>query len=271
MIALDRELVQRFAPMPQRAALNALFNIEQEVLGTLRPGLEHTVSHTKLGWWSEELERLAVGRPAHPSAVTLARVAEEQTRSAPDLRALAEHASEALACMAFVDRAELLSHLRQWSHSVFRELATLGAATGATDPRHLPIAERLAARAGPAIREVELLFAFERHARAGRVYTPIQPDQVPIWTAQPLGDAQRRQLNERLVELESALAAAVAEVPAPARVSLASAVVWARLAERTARLTRGAASLGGELGRIEPLRRTIRAWQAAVRALQGAA
>ncbi|MBU3672845.1 MAG: hypothetical protein FGM43_09840 [Sinobacteraceae bacterium] len=271
MIALDRELVQRFAPALQRPTLAALFSIEREILDTLRPSLEHSVSHAKLGWWSDELERLALRRPAHPSAVALARVAYAQSRSAPDLRALAEHASVALACIAFVDRTELQTHLRHWAHSVFRELATLGATTSSADPRHLPIAERLAARAGPAIREVELLFAFERHARAGRVYIPIEPDQVAIWTAQPLGDTQRRQLNERLAELEAELAAAVAEVPAPARAGLASAIVWARLAERTARLTRGAASLRGELGRMEPLRRTIRAWQVAVRALQGAA
>ncbi|NDE01179.1 MAG: hypothetical protein EBZ91_05385 [Gammaproteobacteria bacterium] len=115
MIALDRELVQRFAPLSNRPALAALFSIEKEVLDTLRPTLEHTVSHAKLGWWSDELERLALGRPAHPAAVALARVAEARGRSAPDLRALAEHASVALACIAFVERDELDAHLRHWA------------------------------------------------------------------------------------------------------------------------------------------------------------
>ncbi len=269
MIALDRELVQRFAPSPNRPALAALFSIEKEVLDTLRPGLEHTVSHAKLGWWSDELERLAQGRPAHPAAVALARKAEERGRSPPDLRALAEHASVALACMAFVERAELDAHLQHWASSVFRELSVLGAAI-ADDSRYLPIAERLAARAGPAVREVELIFGFELHAPAGRVYTPIEPDHVARWTARPLTDEPRHLLNNRLLQLEAGLEAAVVEVPVPARSALASSIVWARLAQRTARLARGAASLQGEFGRTEPLRRTIRAWQVAVRALQGA-
>jgi phytoene synthase len=269
VIALDRELVQRFAPSQNRPALAALFSIEKEVLDTLRPGLEHTVSHAKLGWWSNELERLALGQPAHPATVALARAAEDRGRSPPDLRALAEHASVALACIAFVERAELDAHLRHWASSVFRELSLLGAAT-ADDPRHLPIAERLAARAGPAVREVELLFAFELHAPIGRVYTPIEPDHVATWTARPLGDQPRHRLNDRLMQLDVELDAAVAEVPRPARTTLASSIVWARLAQRTACLARGAAGLQGDLGRIEPMRRTIRAWRIAVRALHGA-
>jgi hypothetical protein len=67
------------------------------------------------------------------------------------------------------------------------------------------------------------------------------------------------------------LDAAVADIPTEARAALSSAIVWARLAQRTARLARRTARLRGELGRTEPLRRTIRAWQVAVRALQGAA
>lgn len=268
MIALDRELVQRFAPSPQRPALAALLSIEKEVLDTLRPGLEHAVSHAKLGWWTEELQRLAVDEPRHPAAATLRRTAREHRRSAPDLRALAEHASEALACLAFADRAELDTHVRLWSSSVFRELAVSCAAQieGALAP-----AERFAERAGLAIREVELLCNFEVHAWAGRVYTPLDPEQTSLWTAQPMAHAQRLQLNERLTHLEAQLDAAVADVPAESRAALSSAIVWTRLAQRTARLARHTARLRGELGRTEPLRRTIRAWQVAVRALQGAA
>jgi len=268
VIALDRELVQRFALSAQRPALVARLSIEKEALDTLRPGLEHAVSHAKLGWWTEELERLVVDEPRHPAAVTLRRAARERRRSAPDLRALAEHASEALACLAFVDRAELDTHVRLWSSSVFRELAVSCAAQ-----IEAPVApaERFAERAGPLIREVELLFNFEVHAWAGRVYTPIEPEQASLWTAQPMAHAQRLQLNERLTHLEVQLDAAVADIPTEARAALSSAIVWARLAQRTARLARRTASLRGELGRTEPLRRTIRAWQVAVRALQGAA
>lgn len=268
MIALDRELVQRFAPSPQRPALAALLSIEKEVLDTLRPGLEHAVSHAKLGWWTEELQRLAVDEPRHPAAATLSRTARERRRSAPDLRALAEHASEALACLAFADHAELDTHVRLWSSSVFRELAV---SCAAQIEAPLAPAERFAERAGPAIREVELLCNFEVHAWAGRVYTPLDPEQTSLWTAQPMAHAQRLQLNERLTHLEAQLDAAVADVPAESRAALSSAIVWTRLAQRTARLARRTTQLRGELGRTEPLRRTIRAWQVAVRALQGAA
>ena len=268
MIALDRELVQRFAPAPQRPALTALFNIERDVLDTLRPGLEHTVSHAKLGWWAEELERLVMASPRHPATIALANSAREAARSAPDLRPLAEHASVALACVAFVSREELDLHLRHWAGSVFRELVVSGAALAGIPPAD---AERFAERAGAAVREIELLFDFESHAWAGRVYTPLEPEHASLWTARPLAIEQRERLNARLRQLDAALESAVTEIPARTRAALTGGIVWARLAQRTAGLALQRSELRGELGRTEPLRRTIRAWRVAVRALQGAA
>ncbi len=47
----SRELLLRFAPPKDRPRLQALFDIEREVVASLRPELDHNVAHTRLEWW----------------------------------------------------------------------------------------------------------------------------------------------------------------------------------------------------------------------------
>lgn len=46
--------------------LEALAALDRELVLASRPGIEHSVAHTKLAWWRGEIERLGHGRPQHP-------------------------------------------------------------------------------------------------------------------------------------------------------------------------------------------------------------
>lgn len=56
----------------ERAALNALWTLEREVLGTPVDCRDPGVARTKLDWWRTELGRLAAGAPEHPATRALA-------------------------------------------------------------------------------------------------------------------------------------------------------------------------------------------------------
>lgn len=261
----DRDWLLRFAPVEQVATLRALFTIESEINDSLRPGTAHEVAHARLAWWQEELERLACASPRHPATRLLATEALARSTSPPDLRPLVEHVQIALASVAFLSRAELDEFLALWSVSVFR------AATGHAAAE----AERLASSAGPRVREVELLSDFSRHARAGRVYTPLgdPPQDHAPWSALPLAVAQRRVLIERRTALVHELRDAAARVPEGLRPALRAPLLWISFA--VDRALRDPADFSGGLvdelrpRRLEPWRRTMLAWRAALAISRG--
>ena len=263
-----REFVLRFAPAAQRATLDALFEIEREVAAAATDGLEHSVAHAKLGWWEEELARLAQGDPRHPATRRAAAAAFESRRTPPDLRRLVEVARIDLARVAFLDRSELDRYLHDWATALFRPLALN--ALGAVDAR-TGATERFAAAAGPAVREIELLSAVTAHARAGRVFVPLgdPPRAYERWISEPLASAESAELRGRMTALRAVICDAAQLLPVETREPLAAALVWASLALRTARLTEKALPQRLDANRTEPLRRTIAAWQAAVSACRG--
>jgi len=263
-----REFVLRFAPAGQRATLDALFEIEREVAAAASDGLDHSVAHAKLGWWDEELARLAQGDPRHPATRRAAAAAFESGRTPPDLRRLVEVARIDLARVAFLDRSELDRYLDDWATALFRPLALN--ALGAVDAR-TGATERFAAVAGPAVREIELLSAVTAHARAGRVFIPLgdPPRAYERWISEPLASAESAELRDRVTALRAVICDAAQSLPVETREPLAAALVWASLALRTARLTEKALPQRLAMNRTEPLRRTIAAWQAAVSACRG--
>jgi phytoene synthase len=260
--------VLRFAPAGQRATLDALFEIEREVAAAASDGLDHSVAHAKLGWWEEELARLAQGDPRHPATRRAAAAAFESRRTPPDLRRLVEVARIDLARVAFLDRSELDRYLDDWATALFRPLALN--ALGAVDAR-TGATERFAAAAGPAVREIELLSAVTAHARAGRVFVPLgdPPRAYERWISEPLASAESAELRGRMTALRAVICDAAQSLPVETREPLAAALVWASLALRTARLTEKALPQRLDANRTEPLRRTIAAWQAAVSACRG--
>src|SRR6185437_12522101 len=69
----ERYLAWLYSPPEQQSVLAALCQIEAEIAGSLKPGIDHHVAHTRLQWWREECERTAQGRPVHPLTRELVR------------------------------------------------------------------------------------------------------------------------------------------------------------------------------------------------------
>ena len=67
-----RYLAWLFTPQEARARVAALFALEHEVLSPVRTTVEHDIVHARLGWWQDELQALAGGRPRHPLGIALA-------------------------------------------------------------------------------------------------------------------------------------------------------------------------------------------------------
>lgn len=263
-----REFVLRFAPEALRPVAEALFAVERELAATARDGLDHTVAHARLDWWDEELERLAASSPRHPATRALADAAAAAGRSPPDLRKLVEATRIEVARVAFLERTELEAYLGHWGHGLFRALS-LGSLGGA-DARTAD-AERFAARSGPAVREIELLAAVTRHALAGRVFVPLGDPPAPHapWTREPLGRDECGLLRSRLSALQGTLRTAAADLPEAARAPLSAALSWSRLALRTAVACEQALPGIPQPARLEPLRRNLLAWRAALAATRG--
>jgi hypothetical protein len=275
----DRDWLLRFCPPHAARSLAALFEIEREVTGSLKSGLEHSVAHARLEWWSEELIRLAQGNPRHPATRTLASAAIERGVTPPDLTALAENVRVDLACVAFLSRSELDEHLANWGRSVFRAAALLESNAVSTidsnvattletpgsnnsDRFSRATAERLAANAGSLVRELELLEHFSSHAIAGRIYVPLgdPPEPYAPWVARPLAESEslvltfrREAIRRRLKEIASEIAPS--ELP-----TLRIPLLWMAFATTRDR---------GDSALLSPLRRTIAAWRGALALSRG--
>ena len=61
-----------FAAPESRAALLGVYALVAEWRALIDPSTEMAVARLKLGWWQEEMQRLAAGRPVHPISVYLA-------------------------------------------------------------------------------------------------------------------------------------------------------------------------------------------------------
>ena len=258
----DRDWLLRFAPPPQTAALEALFVVEQEVLASLRPGLEHQVAHLRLEWWQDELSRLATGAARHPSTRALAAAAQARTASPAMLAGLVEHARVDLATVAFLSRDELDQHLGNWAASVFREATLSHPDIGGTVSELRAAAERLAASAGRAVRELELLADFSRHARAGRIYLPLgePPQPHQRWLVSPLGAPEAAELQRRQQQLLAALRQTAQTVEPRHRAALRVPLLWMAFSASGAATPERPRS---------PLRRTMAAWRDALAVSRG--
>src|SRR4051812_2877762 len=69
----ERYLAWLYSPPEQQPVLAALCQIEAEIAGSLKSGIDHHVAHARLQWWREECERTAQGRPVHPLTRELVR------------------------------------------------------------------------------------------------------------------------------------------------------------------------------------------------------
>lgn len=255
----DRDWLLRFCPPESARALNALFEIEREVAGSLKPGLEHSVAHARLEWWNEELTRLAQGSPRHPATRELASNAIGRGTTPPDLTSLITHVRVDLACVAFLSRSELDEHFDAWGTSVFRAASQLDQTLSTLEQRSVTAraaSERLAASAGKLIRELELLRDFSSHAIRGRIYVPLgdPPEPHGRWATRPLGEGEAAALTRRREAIRRQLKNIAAEISPAERPALRVPMLWMSF---VAAETQGTSAL------LSPLRRTIAAWRGA--------
>lgn len=119
--ASPRAYALLFSARPRREALTALYAIDAEIDAASAPHMEHTVAHTKLGWWRAETDRLRSGRPEHPAS----RALYEAAGDAPDYALLHERIAAAdlrLACFT-PSTAHELDALLYRSHGAVQQLA----------------------------------------------------------------------------------------------------------------------------------------------------
>ncbi len=256
-----------FAPPDRRIVLTALYLLEDELNATAR-GTHHDVAHTRLKWWSEEMDRLARGQPAHPATRALQAGHEAFGPHLQALRGLVESAAMDLALVTYADDAELAVYFDR-SGGVLAEFA----ARWLLEPNAPSDAAMVAVRSmGALIRRVETLRDLRLHITAGRVYVPLSNlDRAGIdlpglrslqWAPRVLAFA-----GELRNELATALADAMASVPRGERAALRPLLVQAalhvRLLHRLDRDLPQASQARIELGPFEKL---WCSWRAARRA-----
>ena len=104
----------------QQPVFAKLCEIESEIAGSLRPGIDHHVAHARLQWWREECERSAQGRPVHPLTRELVKAygvlpAGDSPRLSREYRGFVDTAVWDLAGATFETRKELTAYCDRWA------------------------------------------------------------------------------------------------------------------------------------------------------------
>lgn len=221
-----RFLAWLYSTPSQQPVLGALCGIEREIGASLRPGVDHSVAHTRLEWWREECARCAAGNPTHPLTRELRTHLEQlapgsRANSAlAGLSGLVDAATWDLAGATFDRREELTAYCRRWAAAMVVPLATAAEANW-TD-------------SGAALREIELLGDLAQDARSGRLRVPLDELAQAGVSPEALADAPWPQgliniLRARHRALRSQLATAVAGLPPRSQHGDPGLLVWTAL------------------------------------------
>jgi phytoene/squalene synthetase len=123
----------------QQPVFAKLCEIESEIAGSLRPGIDHHVAHARLQWWREECERCAQGRPVHPLTRELVKaygtVPVGQPSPLAGISGFVDAAVWDLAGATFETRKELTAYCDRWAAAMFETAAGQGAAGDQTANR----------------------------------------------------------------------------------------------------------------------------------------
>lgn len=254
-----------YAPAPARDRLAAAFALEAELREISRGTLDHGVAHAKLGWWREEVARVAGGAPRHPLTVALCSGSAPPGALAADLTHALGAAEMELAQVVLHDEDEFGRYLHGAGAAVAR--LALG-----TPPAEGDAGARFAAGCGNAIRVVEIIRDLRRDARRGCVFLPWEWVEAAGLGLEDLRDeataGDLRTLLERLADLshqswDDARDATPARTPDAWRPLLVLAELHLALLER---IERAAFAVGLEPMELSPLARLFIAWRAARRA-----
>ena len=137
MLSPSRYLAWLYSPASQQPVFAKLCEIESEIAGSLRPGIDHHVAHARLQWWREECERCAQGRPVHPLTRELVKaygvVPGGQPSPLAGISGFVDTAVWDLAGATFETRKELTAYCDRWAAAMFETAAGQVAAGAAAN------------------------------------------------------------------------------------------------------------------------------------------
>jgi 15-cis-phytoene synthase len=156
-----------YAPPPSRPLTAALFSLESELRTIVAAIVDHGISHLKLQWWKEEIQRLEGGQPRHPLTQALWQAQPGVPRAWRPLHDAIAGLELELANATYESERELEVYLAR-SAGFCRTLAL--ALDPARDPESL---ERLGRALGQSVRLAELIRDLRQDAVRGRVFVPL--------------------------------------------------------------------------------------------------
>lgn len=250
--------------------LQALFGIEAEIRAALQPGLEHTVAHARMNWWSEEAQRLKQGQALHPLTRALYALRPSGPDAPPcDITGLVDVTAWDLACATFETGRELAGYCERWAQAL-PQLAARWAAPELPSALTVDFSRGV----GVALCELEMLLSLQQAARAGRLRLPLDElatlGVAPETLAEtPWPDALSARLRERHRQLRASLLTSCALLRTPAqRTPLRGLLVWAQLIQRHSRRAERALPGTWQRNRWNGIGDALSAWHTARGAVQ---
>jgi phytoene/squalene synthetase len=263
-----RYFASLYADAVRREVLGTLFEIEQEIATSLRPGLEHAVAHLRLGWWREEADRFARGTPSHRCTRRLLELAGG-TAHPIEINGLVECTAWDLAAAPCETQAELDHQCELWARAMIIPFASCGPGALRTDGE----VASAALRTGAALREIELLLQLAPDARRGRLRVPLDElDRMaiePRTLAHPPWPAMLSEhLRRRFAILRATCEASFTELAPAARSHLTGLAAWCAVAASDARRATRALPAESPTRPLQRIADNVRAWRAARGALR---
>ncbi len=156
-----------FLSPPRRRAITALYAFCREVDDVVDEVADAGVAHSKLAWWTQEIERLFQRQPQHPVTRALLPHVDAFGVARERLLQIIEGMSMDLQQTRYLDFAGL----RRYCHLVAGVVGETAAGIfGATDECTFEYARRL----GAALQLVNIVRDVGEDARRGRIYLPIE-------------------------------------------------------------------------------------------------
>ena len=216
-----------FLPEERRRAITALYAYCREVDDVVDEVSDPDVARAKLGWWSQEVEKIYRGGAQHPVALALADVVGTYGIEEERLREVIAGMFMDLDHQGYRDFAGL----RHYCHHVAGVVGLMSARIfGYTDERTLEYAEEL----GLAFQLTNIIRDVGEDARRGRIYLPLDELERFGVTTDDILQARESDGFQRLMafQIERALShydSAFAKLPAVDRKTQRPGIIMAAI------------------------------------------